>query len=185
MKIMYQTISVVIMSMELVLMTGCVNPDGTQNNTAGGALIGGAVGAITGAAIGGPRNRGADALIGAAAGLIAGGLIGHWIDQEHQQRLQQQSPQTWNTITNNEEVVQQQSSQTNQPPDKSQTTATLTPLTVDDVKALTAAGVNTNAIIHEIEISQSKYSPQDITAAQQASPPVAPAVIAYMQGHPS
>ncbi|MEK7707680.1 MAG: hypothetical protein AAB380_06765, partial [Verrucomicrobiota bacterium] len=36
-----------------VVLTGCVNPDGTQNNTAGGALIGGAMGALTGAAIGG------------------------------------------------------------------------------------------------------------------------------------
>jgi hypothetical protein len=61
----------------------------------------------------------------------------------------------------------------------------LTPLSVDDIKALTAAGVNTNAIIHEIDISQSKYSPQDIAAAQQANPPIEPTVIAYMQNHSS
>ena len=36
-----------------MVLTGCQNPDGTQNNTASGALIGGAMGAITGAAIGG------------------------------------------------------------------------------------------------------------------------------------
>jgi hypothetical protein len=35
-------------------------------------LIGGAMGAIAGAAIGGPRNGGAGALIGAAAGALTG-----------------------------------------------------------------------------------------------------------------
>ena len=50
-----------------VLVSGCVNPDGTQNNTATGALVGGAFGALTGAAIGGCHG-GPDALFGAAAG---------------------------------------------------------------------------------------------------------------------
>ena len=36
-----------------VVLTGCVNPDGSQNNTGTGALIGGVFGALTGAAIGG------------------------------------------------------------------------------------------------------------------------------------
>jgi len=43
-------------------------PDGTQNNTGSGALIGGVFGALTGAAIGGRNHGGQDALIGAAAG---------------------------------------------------------------------------------------------------------------------
>ena len=54
-----------------VLLTGCVNPDGTQNNTGSGALIGGAFGALTGAAIGGSHHGGQDALIGAAVGALA------------------------------------------------------------------------------------------------------------------
>src|ERR1700722_11481744 len=78
-----------------VVLTGCQNPDGTQNNTAGGALIGGVVGAITGAAIGGPRNGGAGALIGAAAGAIGGGVIGNSMDQEQNARLREQAPQTY------------------------------------------------------------------------------------------
>jgi len=68
-------------------------------------------------------------------------------------------------------------------------TATSTPqmqsFTVDDIKALTAAGVKPDAINKEIEISQSKFSPQDIATAQQASPPIDPAVITCMQSHSS
>jgi hypothetical protein len=57
--------------------------------------------------------------------------------------------------------------------------------TVDDIKALTAAGVKPDAITKEIDISQSKFSPQDIAAAQQANPPVDPEVIEYMKSHAS
>ena len=64
-----------------VLVTGCETPEGTPDNTGTGALIGGGIGAVTGAAIGGPEHGGEGALIGAAAGLIAGGLIGHQMDQ--------------------------------------------------------------------------------------------------------
>ena len=46
MKIRYRTIGIAVVSMELVLTTGCVNPDGTQNNTGAGALIGGAFGVL-------------------------------------------------------------------------------------------------------------------------------------------
>ena len=59
------------------------------------------------------------------------------------------------------------------------------PLTVDDIKALTSAGVKPDAINKEIEISQSKFNPLDIAAAQQANPPIDPAVIEYMKDHPS
>ena len=69
MKIMYRAIAVVLMSMELVLTTGCVNPNGTQNNTGTGALIGGAIGALAGAA-GGGRHAGQRALFGAAVGVF-------------------------------------------------------------------------------------------------------------------
>jgi hypothetical protein len=202
MKIMYQTMAIV--SVALVLTTGCVNPNGTQNNTGTSALIGGAVGAITGAAIGGPRNRGAGAVVGAAAGAVGGGLIGNIIDREQRQRLQQQSPQTWEKIQNNDPVYASSPPASTPPtatapapsappaatapPASTPPTITASPIqqiTVDDIKALTVAGVNTNAITHEIDISHSKYSPQDITTAQQANPPIDPTVIAYMQNHPS
>lgn len=116
-----------------VVLTGCQNPDGTQNNTAGGALIGGAIGAITGAAIGGPRNGGAGALIGAAAGAIGGGLIGNSMDQEQNARLRAEAPQTYVKV------------------DEGQ------PLSIADVKALAKAGINEDVIINQLKNSHTIY----------------------------
>ena len=75
-------------------LTGCVSPNGEPDNTGTGALEGGAIGAVSGAAIGG-RHGGEGALIGAAVGAVAGGLIGHSMDQQQQERLRQQAPQTY------------------------------------------------------------------------------------------
>jgi outer membrane lipoprotein SlyB len=103
-----------------------VNPDGSPDNTGTGILSGAAIGALTGAAIGGHRNAGPDALFGAAAGAIAGGLIGHAADQQQQARLQAQAPQTYVRVT------QQQ------------------PLTVADVKAMVRAGIAEDVVINQI-----------------------------------
>jgi outer membrane lipoprotein SlyB len=116
-----------------VLLTGCVNPDGTQNNTGSGAIIGGAVGAITGAAIGGPQHGGEGALIGAGAGAVGGGLIGYSMDQEQQARLRQQSPETYAKV------------------DQGQ------PLSLADVKALAKAGVSDDVIISQIQNTHTVY----------------------------
>src|SRR5580692_3629481 len=116
-----------------VVLTGCQNPDGTQNNTGSGALIGGAIGAITGAAIGGPRNGGVGALIGAAAGAIGGGLIGHSMDEEQDARLRAEAPQTYVKIDQG------------------------LPLEVADVKALARAGVSDDVIISQIQSSRTVY----------------------------
>ena len=59
-----------------IVLAGCEYPNGEPNYTGTGALTGGAVGAVSGAAIGGNRYGGEDALIGAAVGAVAGGLIG-------------------------------------------------------------------------------------------------------------
>jgi outer membrane lipoprotein SlyB len=115
------------------LLTGCVNPDGTQNNTGSGALFGGALGAITGAAIGGPRHGGEGALIGAAAGAVGGGLIGNSMDQEQNARLRAQAPATYEKI------------------DQGQ------PLAVADVKALAKAGISDDVIISQIQNSRTVY----------------------------
>ena len=202
MKIRYRIIGVAIVSLGLVLATGCVNPNGTQNNTGTGALMGGAFGAVAGSLAGGRHHAVQGLLIGAAAGAITGAVIGHMIDRDQRQRLQQQSPQTWQTIQYNDAAYQQQQqaaqaqpqpspaqpqaapSQT--PPAQTPPAATGTiPLTVDDIKALTAAGVKKEAITQELKISQSRFSPQDIAAAQQANPPVDPDVLAYMKNNPS
>jgi outer membrane lipoprotein SlyB len=117
-----------------VLLTGCVDPNGQPNNTGTVALIGGALGAITGAAIGGPRNGGEGALIGAAAGLVAGGLVGNSMDQQQQAELRTQAPQTY------VRVVQGQA------------------LGIADVKAMSKAGVSDDVIISQIQGSHTIFN---------------------------
>lgn len=116
-----------------VLLTGCQYPNGEPNNTGTGALVGGGIGAATGAAIGGPRNAGAGALIGGAIGLIAGSIVGSSMDEEQRERLREQAPQTY---------VRVQQGQ---------------PLTTSDVKALTQAGVSDDIIIAQIQNSHMVY----------------------------
>jgi outer membrane lipoprotein SlyB len=189
MKIRYRTIGVAVVSLGLVLTTGCENPNGTQNNTGTGALAGGAFGAFAGALAGGRHHALEGALIGAAAGAITGALIGNMIDREQQQRLQQQSPQTLQTIQHNDAVYQQQQHAAQaQPPGQAPQAQTpappaeaLTPLTVDDIKALDAAGVKKDVIIAEIGRSKSVYTQADITALQQSNPNIDPAIIKCMK----
>ena len=64
-------------------LLGCQNPSHTEQ----GAVVGGAVGAGTGAIIGHAMgNTGAGALIGAGAGALAGAAIGHSADQDEARR---------------------------------------------------------------------------------------------------
>jgi hypothetical protein len=55
------------------------------------------------------------------------------------------------------------------------------PLTLEDVKALAAAGVKPDVIIKEIENSKAVFGPQDIAAAEQTSPPMAASVLEFMK----
>jgi outer membrane lipoprotein SlyB len=144
-----------------VVLTGCVNPDGSPNNTGSGALIGGAFGALTGAAIGGRRYGGADALIGAAAGALAGGLIGNAADREQAARLKAEAPQTYVRV------------------DQGQ------PLSVADVKALAKAGISEDVIITQIKNSRTVYhlSAADIIDLRDAG--VSDKVVNYMINTPS
>jgi outer membrane lipoprotein SlyB len=149
------------LAVSAVGLTGCQNPNGTQNNTGSGALIGGAMGAITGAAIGGSRHGGENALIGAAAGVIAGGLIGNSMDQQQQARLRAQSPQTYARV------------------DQGQ------PLSVADVKALAKAGISEDVIINQIQNSRTIYhlSTADIIDLRDAG--VTDKIVNYMINTPS
>lgn len=61
-------------------------PSYYQNDTVGGAVVGGGVGALTGAAIGGRKQRGEGALIGAGVGVLAGGLLGKAADNADQRQ---------------------------------------------------------------------------------------------------
>ena len=144
-----------------VVLTGCQYPNGEPNNTASGALIGGAMGAIAGAAIGGPRNGGAGALIGAAAGAITGGVIGNSMDQEQAAELRAQAPQTY---------VRVQQGQ---------------PLSLADVKALAAARVSDDVIINQIRNSHTVFhlSTADIIDLHNSG--VSENVINFMINSPS
>lgn len=193
MKPISQIVGSAILCLSLVL-TGCVNPDGTPNNTASGALIGGALGALTGAAVGGRHHGGQDALIGAAIGVVAGAVAGSVMDHinaEQRARLQQTSPQTLQTIQHNDQIAQQSAPPPQAAPQTAAPTTAAaqpatpaeapTPLKVDDIEAMTSAGIKADAIINAIKESKAVYSTADIEAAQQANPPVDPSVIAYMK----
>jgi outer membrane lipoprotein SlyB len=188
MKIVHGSIGVAVVYAVLVLTTGCESPNGTQNNTGTGALMGGALGAVIGA-VADRSHPGTGALIGAAIGAASGAIAGHIMDQINAQQraqLQQQSPQTLQTIQHNDAVIQHQQAQSRTQPGQtspSETTEAPTPLTVDDIKALSAAGVKKDVIIQEIGDSKAVYSPTDIVAAQEASPRVDPSVIEFMKSH--
>jgi hypothetical protein len=185
MNTMNRTIGVTVVSMALLLATGC--------NTPSGALTGGAIGAGVGAIIGhATGNTGLGAAIGAAAGAITGGIIGH-LNEEQKAQLQQQSPQTLEKIQHNDDVAQQQgatspTTSTLQEPTSpasstgpQATSSQMQPLTVDDIKALASAGVKDDVVTAEIQISNSKFSQHDITELQQAG--VSSGVIQYIQAN--
>lgn len=138
------------------MLTGCQNPDGTQNNTGSGALIGGVIGAIAGSAFGGPRHGGEGALIGAAAGALGGGLIGNSMDQEQDARLRAEAPQTY---------VRVQQGQ---------------PLSVADVKALVKSRISDDVIINQISSTHTVFqlTATDIIDLRDAG--VSDRVINYM-----
>jgi len=144
-----------------VLLTGCVNPDGTQNNTGTGAILGGALGAITGAAIGGRNHGGQDALIGAAVGVVGGGLIGNSMDREQEARLKAEAPQTYTVVNQGQ------------------------PLSVADVKSLSKAGVSDDIIISQITSSHTVFhlSTTDIIDLRNSG--VTDKVVTYMINTPT
>jgi len=184
--------------LQLMLASGCVDPNGQPNNTGTGALVGGVFGAVVGGLAGGGRHAGQNALIGGLAGVVAGGLVGHMIDRDQQQRPQAQSPQTWQTIQHNDAIYHRQQP-TAPPPVQAPTqapaqaqpiqptqtpaapTEALIPLSVEDIKALDAAGVKKEAIVAEIARSKSVYTQADISALQQSDPNIDPTVIEYMK----
>jgi hypothetical protein len=95
-------------------------------------------------------------LIGGAVGAITGGLIGHSMDQEEQERLRAQAPQTYVRVEQGQ------------------------PLAVADVKAMTAANVGDDVIISQIQSTHSIYhlSAADILDLHNAN--VSEKVIQYM-----
>jgi outer membrane lipoprotein SlyB len=61
-------------------------PDYYHNDTASGTFLGGAMGAITGALVGGKHHGGQDALIGAGVGAVTGNILGRQKDATDERR---------------------------------------------------------------------------------------------------
>src|SRR5262245_38018156 len=64
-------------------------PDYYHNDTASGTFLGGALGAVTGAVVGGGKHTGQNALIGAGVGAVAGNLLGRSKDANDERRAAQ------------------------------------------------------------------------------------------------
>ena len=166
----------------LVFTSGCDNPG---SGAVFGGVFGAAVGNAIGVATGHPELGTA---IGLASGMAVGAIVGS-INEQQRAALQAQSPQTLATIQHNDAVYQQQQQAAQAPPPaqspQAQTPAPPpeppTPLTLDDIKALTAAGVKKDVIIAEIGRSKSVYTATDISALQQSNPNIDPDVIACMK----
>ena len=118
-----------------VLLTGCYTPDGRPDRTASGALIGGGLGAATGAIIGNysGHNTAGGAAIGGAIGLLTGALVGNSIDQQERARLRVQAPMTLQRVEQGQ------------------------PLSTADVKALAKAGMSDEVIISQIRSTHTGY----------------------------
>ena len=114
------------------LLAGCTTPSGRPDNTANGALIGGASGAAIGA-LADRRAPGAGALIGGAAGLIAGGLIGHSMDQQAEARWRSAPPPAY------------------YPPPPGP------PPSINDIKAMTRSGLSEDVIVGQINNTHAVY----------------------------
>ncbi|MDN3507349.1 MAG: YMGG-like glycine zipper-containing protein [Simkaniaceae bacterium] len=94
-----------------------------------GALVGTGVGAGAGYLIGG----GTGALIGAGVGAVGGGLIGSSLDQRDQDNLQRQSSSTYKRADNGEQ------------------------LSINDVIAMSNAGISDSKIIELLQKTNSRY----------------------------
>ena len=72
-------------------------------NTTTGALSGAGAAALIGA-VADRGNPAVGALIGAGVGAVVGGVIGK-INEDQKKKLQQNSPQTWQTIQYSDQVA--------------------------------------------------------------------------------
>jgi hypothetical protein len=139
-------------------IAGCYYPQGQPDNTASGALAGGATGAIIGSM---GRHPGPGALVGGVVGALIGGIVGHGMDQAQEARLRAQAPQTMQRIEQGQ------------------------PLAVADVESLAKAGIGDDLIISQIRNSRTVYhlTTADIIALKDAG--VSNKIIDYMINTPT
>lgn len=141
----------------LILAIGCYTPEGQPNRAGSGALLGGALGAVTGAIIGGATgDAGAGAVIGGALGAVTGGVIGGALDQQERSILARQSPATLQRL------------------DEGQ------PLLPADIKALSQAGVSDEVIISQIRNTRTRYRLSTAEIIDLKNAGVSDRVIDYM-----
>lgn len=163
----------------LLFTSGCETAPGTG---AGVAAVGGLAGTIVSIAM--PNSNLGCQISAASFALGATMETINQISEQQRAILAANAPQTLVVIQHNDAVVKQQKqpavAQTNTE-EKAPRKKKVTPLSVDDVTALAAAGVKPDVIIKAIGESKAVYTPNQIAKAQQASPAVDPSVISYMQ----
>ena len=101
MKPIGKILAMTLVPLTLALGTGC----DTTTGAASGAALGGLVGAVADHA-----HPGTGALIGLGAGAVAGGIIGT-LNAHQKAYLQQNSPDTLQTLQHNDQIRQQQQQQ--------------------------------------------------------------------------
>lgn len=86
--------AVILCGLSLIALTGCESlGTAAQSKTNQGALLGGLLGAGTGAIIGNQSDHaGAGTAIGGALGALGGGLLGHALEAQSQATQRQQFP---------------------------------------------------------------------------------------------
>jgi outer membrane lipoprotein SlyB len=114
-----------------------------ETKTQTGALAGAGIGATAGALI---SHDAGGALIGGALGAAGGALIGSALDAQDRQIMQQQSPNTLRRIDNGQ------------------------PLSIQDIKDMSRAGIKDDVIISQIRATNSVYhlSSADIISLKEA-----------------
>src|SRR4051812_47677925 len=122
-------------------------PDYYHNDTASGTFLGGAMGAITGAIIGGRHHAGQDALIGAGVGAVTGNLLGRSKDANDERRAAQGAA-----------AVNQMNQQ-----------AVAMAVTDNDLVQMTRAGISEDVIISTMRSRGARVdlSPQSLIALRQ------------------
>lgn len=122
-------------------------PDYYHNDTASGTFLGGAMGAITGAVVGGRKHTGQNALIGAGVGAVAGNLLGRSKDAADERRA-----------ANGAMAVGQMNQQ-----------AVATAVTESDLVQMTRAGISEDVIISTMRSRGTRIdlSPQSLIALRQ------------------
>jgi hypothetical protein len=184
-------------------------PDNTATGALAGGLFGGVVGALAGGPRHSGRNAFFGAAAGALTGALVGHIIDQeqrerlreqspqtWATIQHNDYvIQQQSqppsgqpappppavsapPQTPAATVAPTPGAPPVASPNSQGQTADQN---VVPLTLEDIKALAAAGVKPDVIIKEIENSKAFFGPQDIAAAEQTSPPMAASVLDFMK----